>query len=292
MNGWLRQVPLRVQNRSLGSLQAPTLRMEHSQAFLGQNRPRKRMGEVSCCNAPNGMSYCFDYSSGECVNTWNSANPTPGAPDCVKNAQGFWVHPSCPGAQGVAPISTPSTQPPPSAGGKPPALACPMEGDRWALLNYVSGALIAENITRGEFSTYADDITDLPADTVCDDPRCAPYCAPEEPTSVSTPPPEPVSQPPSATRPGPIPASGVSVLPPSQTMTTAAQPTGAWPGQPFPTRQPYLPPVQTPIPAPVAPPTPQPVPIMKTSPPIPEACPLGPVPLRQWVDDCVARKFY
>lgn len=287
MSGWLGQVPLRVSNRQLGGLNSPALRTEHSNAFLGQKAPRKRMGEVQCCNAPNGMSYCFDHSSGECINTWNSANPTPGAPDCVKNAEGFWVHPSCPGAQGAASGSTPVTQPPASSGGKPPALACPMGGDKWALLNYVDNSVIVENVTRAEFDAYSSDITDLPADMACDDPRCAPYCAPPE---VSTPPPAPIPQPTPGT--SPIPASGVPVLPQSQTMTTPAQPTGAWPGQPFPTKKTALPPISTPIPAPVSPPMPQPIPLTRTKAPIPQACPLGPVPLRQWVDDCVAKNFY
>jgi hypothetical protein len=70
--------------------------------------------------------------------------------------------------------------------------------------------------------------------------------------------------------PGPIPASGIPVLPPPQATTIESPPTGAWPGQPFS----------------VAPRN-QPVPMAKAPAPLPPACPLGPVPLRRWVEGCM-----
>lgn len=73
----------------------------------------------------------------------------------------------------------------------------------------------------------------------------------------------------------PIPAAGqngiVPVLPPSQQMTTASAPTGAFPGQPFassPARQ-------------------GPIPTAKAPAPLPPPCPLGPVPLAKWVQGCM-----
>ena len=91
-NGWLRQVPLR------GS-------------FLGAPapKPRKKLGQLSCCNGPDGKGYCFDTGSGECVMTWvSSATSAPGTPACVRDSRGQWVLPSCVGQEGVA------------SGGRPP----------------------------------------------------------------------------------------------------------------------------------------------------------------------------
>lgn len=292
MSGWLGQVPLKVSGRSLGSLNLQAQRAERSVPFLGQSR--KRMGEISCCNAPNGMSYCFDNGTGECINTWNSSNPTPGAPDCVKNVDGFWVHPTCGGAAPVAPGATSGATEPPPSGAKPPGLACPLGNDRWTLVNYVTGALIASDIDRGQFGDYAGDITDLPADSACQDPRCSPYCGAAKPPPA--PPPsqptiKPVNIQPPAGGATPVPAAGVPVLPTRQTFSSPTQPTGAYPGQPFPTMGPSAPPPAVPIPT-APPPMPQPAPAMQPKLVSAPSCPLGPVPLKQWVDDCVGRKFY
>lgn len=51
--------------------------------------------EPKCCNAPDGTTKCFDHTDGVCQNTWNSAAPTPGAPSCVRDSRGEWVHPDC-----------------------------------------------------------------------------------------------------------------------------------------------------------------------------------------------------
>jgi hypothetical protein len=80
----------------------------------------------------------------------------------------------------------------------------------------------------------------------------------------------PVSAPSPQPTPGPIPTTGIPVLPPPQATTIASPPTGAWPGQPF-----------------AAAPRPQPVPIAKAPAPLPPTCPLGPVPLRRWVEGCM-----
>lgn len=64
--------------------------------------------------------------------------------------------------------------------------------------------------------------------------------------------------------------AGPPVLPPKQTQTTAAMPTGAFPGNPFPSRSPMK------AIAPM---------------PIPEACPLGPVPIAEWTKRCATSKL-
>lgn len=80
--------------------------MERSSAFLGParllptyelGRPVKRhsLGQVVCCNAPDGKGYCFDTGSGQCVMTWVSDGLAPGSPACVLNSKGDWVPPSC-----------------------------------------------------------------------------------------------------------------------------------------------------------------------------------------------------
>lgn len=103
MNGWLGQVSLRLVERgsSLGGLRAPEIRQQD--AFLGQARLQHsyklgrpvHLGDNSkCCNAPDG-SHCFDETTGECINTWNSESPNPGSPPCVRDVHGNWVHPDC-----------------------------------------------------------------------------------------------------------------------------------------------------------------------------------------------------
>jgi len=72
--------------------------------FLGEARLRRgyELGRPiahlsqppSCCNSPDGTK-CFDHSTGECINTWNSTGATPNVPDCVQNPRGEWVHPEC-----------------------------------------------------------------------------------------------------------------------------------------------------------------------------------------------------
>lgn len=91
MNGWLRQVSLRLVDggHSLGETK---LRSAYDlsrpvQPHLGQ--------EPKCCNAPDGTTKCFDHATGVCQNTWNSGSPTPGAPTCIQNYRGEWVHPDC-----------------------------------------------------------------------------------------------------------------------------------------------------------------------------------------------------
>ncbi len=64
----------------------------------------KQLGQLACCNAPNGQGYCFDSGTGVCVMTWISGSGAPpGSPACVQDAQGQWVHPGCPGVDGPPP---------------------------------------------------------------------------------------------------------------------------------------------------------------------------------------------
>jgi len=91
MNGWLRQVSLKLVDRG-HSLGETRLRSTYDlgwpvQPHLGQ--------EPKCCNAPDGTTKCFDHATGVCQNTWNSGSPTPGAPTCIQNYRGEWVHPDC-----------------------------------------------------------------------------------------------------------------------------------------------------------------------------------------------------
>lgn len=63
---------------------------------------------------------------------------------------------------------------------------------------------------------------------------------------------------------------GPPVLPPKQYETVQVQPTGAFPGNPFPAQQP----MKAIAPA-----------------PRPEACPLGPIPVAKWAQDCAMSKL-
>lgn len=67
-------------------------------------RTRKRLGQLTCCNAPDGKGYCFDTGTGECSLAWISQGAQPGSPACVQNDRGEWVHPSC---EGLAPEPSP-----------------------------------------------------------------------------------------------------------------------------------------------------------------------------------------
>jgi len=108
MNEWLRPISLRLAERgpSLGGSRVRSEDIRQPQAFLGQARlrPSYDLGrpahanlgqEPKCCNAPDGTTKCFDHATGVCQNTWNSGSPTPGAPACVMNYRGEWVHPDC-----------------------------------------------------------------------------------------------------------------------------------------------------------------------------------------------------
>lgn len=106
MNGWLRPIALRLVERgpSLMGSRVRTEDIRQPQAFLGQarlrpsyelGRPIAHLGQgPKCCNSPDGTK-CFDHATGDCINTWNSTAATPGAPSCVQNPQGEFVHPDC-----------------------------------------------------------------------------------------------------------------------------------------------------------------------------------------------------
>lgn len=108
MNGWLGPISIRLVNvgPSFGGLRSQAQDIRQPEAFLGQARLRSSFDlgrpvhqylgqEPKCCNAPDGTTKCFDHTDGVCQNTWNSAAPTKGAPSCIKDSRGEWVHPDC-----------------------------------------------------------------------------------------------------------------------------------------------------------------------------------------------------
>jgi len=106
MNEWLGPVSLRLVDRGplFGGFGSRIQDIRQPQPFLGQarlkqsyelGRPVAHLDQPpDCCNSPDGTK-CFDHSTGECINTWNSTVATPNAPDCVQDTRGEWVHPYC-----------------------------------------------------------------------------------------------------------------------------------------------------------------------------------------------------
>jgi len=298
MNGWLGQVPLRLSSLTIGAMPSPVVRVEVARPFLGNahlksayelGKPlRRQLGQegLDCCNLPDGRAYCYTRDAyGNCTVIWASPSRQSGAPDCVRGTGGEWTHPNCAGAAAaITPAETPSGAPGAEGGPSglvgPDAVACPLGNDRWTLVSYADGKIIAENISRAQFDEYSNRITDLPSEWACQDSRCAPVCGTAPPV-VEPPPMEPVSsQVPLPDTGESVPASGVPVLPARMQQTTESAPTGAWPGQPFSAMAPPAPPQQVPL-KPAAQPIPPPV----------ETCPLGPVPLRRWVEGCIGEKL-
>lgn len=117
MSEWLGQVPLRSRGLMLGAPQGRAGRFLGPARLLPSyelGRPVKRyhLGQLQCCNGPDGKGYCFDSGSGECVMTWVSASGgPPGSPACVQNPRGEWVHPSCMGLEPGPPSSRPELPP-------------------------------------------------------------------------------------------------------------------------------------------------------------------------------------
>lgn len=284
MSAWLGQVPLRLSGQTTGLLAHPAPRKEISHPFLGQARLGSRgpdLGQENlfCCNLPSGQAQCFYHdASGNCVPIWTSPARREGAPDCIQGARGSWQHPECvrvgPTLPGGGPVPEPA--PGPLFTG-PEILVCPQPDGKWTVLDYKTHQLMQRDVLESQFRTITDNhITYLPEEWVCKDPNspCAPYCGETGAPAPTETAPEPVALPETG---GPVPASGVPVLPPPMTETFEMPPTGAWPGQPFAQR---APPRQVPLrqpPSPVAPP--------------PAACPLGPVPLRRWAESCIASKL-
>jgi hypothetical protein len=154
----------------LGGAQ-PTARL------AGQPRPRLAQAGGIGCKVPGTETrpvFQLNPTTGVC-GVFNVTPSTAPYPDCVQAPPDYpgggyngWIPPSC------APTSEPTPTPTP---GLPPGLACPMGNGLFTLLNYATGEVIAENITRDQFSQYTDNVTDLPADQSCsDDSRCAPIC--------------------------------------------------------------------------------------------------------------------
>ena len=144
-------------------------------------------------------------------------------------------------------------------------------------------ALLASNITVGEIPTrFPGRKWIVVMDNHCSAlPNFGQSSAAPAPTPTPTPtPPPPTGIPvsntgaPPTTNTQPSYESGPPVLPPRQNMTSPAIPTGAWPGAPFPAMPPIQPPIKATGPAPRP----------------PEACPLGPVPIAKWAQECALSK--
>jgi len=268
MSGWLGPVSLRlVDHGALGGqplLGPATLRPSYE---LG--RPVLAQGP-KCCNTPDGYTLCFDHSTGNCINTWKKGSPTAGAPGCVWSGE-EWLHPEC----------LPSPTPTQLGSGMIPVENLgvdqgPMMG-KWQ----PHGWKFWERKPKRKAAPSSAAPAPAPAPTPTPTPTPNP-----NPTPTPTPSPMPSDGPsyiqnPTGVQTGPIPtepipatAGGqvVPVLPEPQEMTSASPPTGAWPGQPF-------------AAAPQAPRGP--IPTAKAPAPMPPPCPLGPVPLKQWIEGCM-----
>ncbi len=193
-----------------------------------------------------------------------------------------------------------------------PVLAC-FDERGVTLLDYVTGAPIGTHFNASCLSLLSDVTRAQPGDSRCT--FLAPVTTPPSGGTGTTPPSGGTSTtppsggsgttPPSGGAGGTLPVSGVEgtsaiapgggsmpianaepmpatggngggflpVLPPPQNMTRPASPTGAFPGQPFaatPALQPQ-----------------RPIPTVKAPAPLPPPCPLGPVPLKKWVEGCM-----
>lgn len=317
MNGWLGQVSLRSAQPGLRLVNRPS---EPSQ-FLGQaalqpvyelGKPVRRhnLGQLACCNAPTGKSYCFDTGSGECIMTWvSSATGSPDTPACVQDSRGQWVLPSCLGLEAQPSPGRPELPAGCSyvaaEGNAMQEVICETYncttresgGWRGMLSDFLSMGGINPGLKSPEWfpkpaqcpngpgggGTYTPPgaaAPPAPAPTMAPAPGPLPM-TPQQglaPVSYDTSvsqgeqaiPAPPTSTPIPVSNMGPAQVPQIPVLPAPQKMTYESPPTGAWPGQPFP-----------------AAPRSAPVPMAKAPAPIPEACPLGPVPIRRWVEDCM-----
>lgn len=166
----------------------PTVRM------AGQPRPRvgSRLGALqNGCVVPGTQERpVFQYNpTTKVCGVFTMDTSTAPYPDCVQAPEGYlgggyngWIPPSC------GP-SAPPTPPPSST--LPPGFACPTGGGRFTIVDYRTGALIAENVTEAEWPQYVSDMTVLPAGRTCDDDsRCKPICGTQtsEPPATSLPP--------------------------------------------------------------------------------------------------------
>lgn len=281
MSEWLGQVPLRSHGLMLGAPQ------DRAGAFLGAARllpsydlghpvRRYQLGQVQCCNAPDGKGYCFDTATGECVATWVSASGgPPGSPACIKDSRGRWVHPSCPPPAAQAPEMVAAAQQGTCPEGQvmvegqcaSGAIACP-SGANYDLLEVnEDGQPTGRILARGVPYQRVQSIPGINIVNVSD-PRCAtqsPVSRPAAQPSAQT-----VTQQPSDGFTDPVPATHAPVLPSREKTTRAALPTGAGYGSPFQVS-----------------PAPRPVLVAQSPAPMPDPCPLGPVPMAKWVYGCM-----
>jgi hypothetical protein len=241
---------------------------------------------VACVNGPD----LYDiYNPDMTLVAKAVLNPSTQYPDAQID---FAKFPPCPVPQATGvgglcdvPIEYLAPKDPSGPAGKP-VLAC-FTSQGVTLLDYATGAPVGTHLNASCLSLLSD-VTRAQEG----DPRCGagsgPVATPPVPSPTPTPPPSPPTPPSdgtSSTSPvggvmptsgtSPIPATGqdgiVPVLPAPQQMTSASPPTGAFPGQPFAA----MPPAQGPIPT------------AKAPAPLPPPCPLGPVPLRKWVEGCL-----
>lgn len=170
----------------------PTVRM------AGQSRARLGQGGRNGCIVPGTQERpVFDYNptTRACGVSWMDTS-TADYPECVRAPEGYlggghngWIPPSC------MPVEAP-----PPGGGLPPGFACPTGNARFTIVDYRTGAIIAENVIPEDFPKYVSDMTVLPPGRSCDDdPRCKPICgtaeAPPPPSSSTTPLPSTVACP-------------------------------------------------------------------------------------------------
>lgn len=262
--------------------------------MMGQAAQKKL---VACINGPD----LYDvYNSDMTLVAKGVLNPNASYPDAQID---FAKFPPCPvpmatGAGGLCDVPNEYLAPKDPSGtpGKPVLVCYTSQGV--TLLDYVTGAPIGTHLNASCLSLLSSFTAAQEGD-----PRCSGGSVPATPTPTSTQPTSTTSSSPggsqgtsqpspgdqgqgtSSVSPGgevmptsgsaPIPAAGqngvVPVLPQTQKTTVASAPTGAFPGQPFAAARPAQ----------------APVPIAKAPAPLPPPCPLGPVPLRKWVEGCM-----
>lgn len=247
--------------------------------------PRRRLGQnggTGCQIPGTSLKPLFDpnwNASGACgLISFDTSNIQ--YPECVQAppgypgspAQGGWIPPIC-AQPGQAPPGGP-----PAAGGSPPAGGAPPITPPSCCKPTADG--ISCEFPGQGFSDYrSEQLT--PEVLAMIEQQCGGVTGPPG-TQVTTEVEPPIDgggvlfpveggvAPPTDGGPQPPFEEGPPVLPPRQTYTTPTVPTGAFPGAPFTATKP----MQAIAPAPIR-----------------EACPLGPVPIARWANDCAMAKL-
>lgn len=157
----------------------PTVRM------AGQ--PRARLGAIqNGCIVPGTQERPVFNSNPttKACGVFTMDTSTAAYPDCVKAPDGYlgggyngWIPPSC----------MPANAPPPGVE-LPPGFACPTGGGKYTIVDYRTGAVIAENVIQEDWGKYVSDMTVLPPGRSCDDDsRCKPICGTTEAPSTLPP---------------------------------------------------------------------------------------------------------